>query len=152
MLQTVDRKPRIPVLVIQLGYAGLIPFMTLACVLWITPEIYAEKIHQALLSYAAIILSFMGAVHWGLAIDNKDHSINGFQLVVSVIPALIAWFSSMTAPLWNYSILIFTFVLLCFIDTYFVQKQSAPEWYLQLRIPLTVVVVISLIIAQFSLL
>ncbi len=152
IFQKVERTARIPNLVTHLGYAGLIPFVTLAVVLWNAPEIYLEQIHQALLSYAAIILSFMGAVHWGMAMAQKDQSIKPFQLAVSVIPALIAWFSSMTSPIWNYSILIFTFILLCLIDSFFVKQEDAPDWYLLLRIPLTVVVVISLIIAQLSLL
>ena len=151
MLEAVVKTSRIQVLVTQLGYAGLIPFVFLAGILWLAPEINPQKVHQALLSYAAIILSFMGAVHWGLAIAQKHSSINSLQLVVSVMPTLIAWFSSMTTPLWNYSILIATFALLCLIDGYFVHKQQAPDWYPRLRIPLTVVVVISLAVAELSL-
>ena len=152
MIEAVVRANRVPALVSVLGYAGLIPFLILVSILWVTPDLHSEKIHQALLSYAAIILSFMGAVHWGLAIANKQQHINRIQLVVSVIPALIAWFSSMTTPVWNYFILILTFVLLTLIDVIFVNKQDAPDWYPLLRFPLTLVVVICLSIAQFSLL
>lgn len=139
----------VPLFVSQLGYAGLIPFIMLAMALWLFPDIYFERITQALLSYAAIILSFMGAVHWGLAMDG---AVKRLQFGVSVVPALAAWSASLMSPMWNYSILIVSFVSLCLFDNYMARKNRTPKWYPVLRIPLTVVVVISLIIAQLSLL
>jgi len=142
---------QVPLFVSQLGYAGLLPFMILAMSLWIFPDIYFERITQALLSYAAIILSFMGAVHWGLAMVMED-AHRRLQFVISVVPALVAWFASLLSPMWNYSILIIMFVSLCLFDSFMARKHKAPEWYPFLRIPLTVVVIISLIVAQLSLL
>ena len=123
----------------------------LAMALWVFPDIYFERITQALLSYAAIILSFMGAVHWGLAMVMEDAD-KRLQFGISVVPALVAWFASLMSPMWNYSILIVTFGSLCLFDNFMARKHRAPEWYPFLRIPLTVVVIISLIVAQLSLL
>jgi len=145
------QRSRIPILINQLGYAGLIPFVTLALALWMLPSNYFDQLHQALLSYAAIILSFMGAIHWGLAMA-EFNTVNRFQLGISVVPALAAWFASLLTPMWNYSILIVAFVSLCLLDSYMVKNHNAPEWYPLLRIPLTVVVIISLIVAEISLL
>ena len=57
--------PRLPAL---LGYSGLLPFIVLSAALWLVPSSYQVLINQALLLYASLILAFMGAVHWGLAI------------------------------------------------------------------------------------
>jgi len=127
MSQANSQKYPVPTLVTQLGYAGLIPFVTLALAVWFLPPDYFQQLHQALLSYAAIILSFMGAIHWGLAMASKE-SVGRLQLAISVIPALIAWFASLTSPLWNYSILLITFVCLCLFDNYMVKNLRAPGW------------------------
>ncbi len=140
----------VPVLAAQLGYAGLIPFVLLSAGSWVFAEEFHDSINIALLSYAAIILSFMGAVHWGLAIASRE-GVQAGQLGLSVLPALIAWFASLTNPMINYSILIVTFVGLCLFDGRMVKAGKAPAWYPRLRIPLTAVVVISLILAQLGL-
>ncbi len=141
---------REPIFAAWIGYVGLIPFLTLAFAIWLLPQAFFLQLHQALLSYAAIILSFMGAIHWGLAMAAKEF-VGRLQFAISVIPALIAWFASLTSPTWNYSILLITFVCLCIFDNYMVKILRAPRWYPVLCIPLTSVAAVSLIIAQLSL-
>ena len=138
--------PRLPVL---LGYAGLIPFIVLSAALWFLPPTYQVLINQALLLYASLILAFMGAVHWGLAMlqnENRNHQQLGF----SVIPALVAWLAFFLPEILNYSVLIIAFALLCLFDTRMAKSGRAPGWYPRLRSPLTTVVVASLIVAQFQ--
>ena len=55
-----------PRLAILLGYAGLIPFISGAIGIWITPTASRADVLTALLHCAAVILAFMGAIHWGL--------------------------------------------------------------------------------------
>lgn len=76
--------------VAALGYAGLLPFV--ACVLGIAvldgePRQFAVR---ALVAYGAVILSFLGAVHWGLLLRATQARVQG-QLVVGVLPSLAAW-------------------------------------------------------------
>ena len=150
MNRSVSDTVSVPVLAAQLGYAGLIPFVLLSTGAWVFAEEFHAAINTALLSYAAIILSFMGAVHWGLAIAGRD-GVQAWQLGLSVMPPLIAWFASLTNPMINYSILIVAFVGLCLFDGRMVKDGKAPAWYPRLRTPLTAVVVISLIVAQLAL-
>jgi multisubunit Na+/H+ antiporter MnhG subunit len=139
---------RLPPLAAQLGYAGLIPFVALSIGLWVFPDVYHAQVNSSLLAYAAIILSFMGAVHWGFAIH--DSEVDRWQLFMSVVPALIAWFASFADPMINYSILIVAFAGLCVFDGRMVRAGKAPDWYPKLRTPLTAIVVASLILAQLS--
>ena len=73
-----------------LGYLGLLPFVAGALALWLAPPDLAAKASRALLYYGAVILSFMGAVHWGLAMHG-DYPGRDRQLAMSVLPALVAW-------------------------------------------------------------
>lgn len=151
MSRSASKGDAVPVLAAQLGYAGLIPFVLLAIASWVFSKEFHTQIHTALLSYAAIILSFMGAVHWGLAIAGRAE-IESWQLGLSVLPPLVAWFASLAPPMINYSILILAFIGLCLFDGHMVKAGKAPPWYSSLRIPLTTVVVISLIVAELGLL
>lgn len=138
--------PRLPAL---LGYAGLIPFVVLSAALWLTPASYQVLVNQALLLYASLILAFMGAVHWGLAMLQSDLD-DQRQLVFSVIPALVAWLALFLPEILNYSVLIIAFALLCLFDTRMSKTGRAPSWYPRLRSPLTAIVVASLMVAQFQ--
>jgi len=138
--------PRLPAL---LGYAGLIPFVVLSAALWLVPTTYQLLINQALLLYASLILAFMGAVHWGLAMLQTEINYQR-QLMFSVIPALVAWLALFLPEILNYSVLIIAFALLCLFDTRMSKTGRAPRWYPRLRSPLTAVVVASLVVAQFQ--
>ena len=150
MNQSVSRIS-VPVTVTQLGYAGLIPFVTLSVSLWVLPAGFHQPVNDALLAYAAIILSFMGAVHWGLAIATEDEP-DKVQLAASVVPALVAWFATLAPVLINYSVLVITFAGLCVYDSRMAGLNKVPAWYPRLRMPLTAVVILSLLLAQISLL
>ena len=138
--------PRLPAL---LGYAGLTPFVGLSAGLWLMPPAYQPLLNQALLLYAGLILAFMGAVHWGLAMQLKSDTQH-YQLGLSVIPALLAWVAFFLPEIFNYSILIIAFAMLCLYDSRMAKTGHAPSWYPRLRLPLTTVVVASLIVAQFQ--
>jgi len=59
-------------LIHRLGYAGLVPFVVLALLLWIvTPEAH-PFVAIALTAYAATITSPLGGIHWGMAVDARN--------------------------------------------------------------------------------
>ena len=140
------KTPRLPFL---LGYAGLIPFVGLSAALWFVPTTFQVVINQALLLYASLILAFMGAVHWGLGMQSHSPDRQR-QLGISVIPALVAWLAFLLPEILNYSILIIAFALLCLYDTRMAKNGNAPVWYPRLRSPLSAIVVVSLIVAQWQ--
>ncbi len=141
-----SRVPRLPA---RLGMAGLVPFVLLSLAVWLAPTTYQVLINQALLLYASLILAFMGAVHWGLAMLQRENDFKS-QLGLSVVPALVAWFAFFLPEILNYSVLIIAFALLCLFDTRMSKTGRAPNWYPNLRSPLTAVVVLSLIVAQLQ--
>jgi hypothetical protein len=136
----------VPVLAQWLGYAGLAPFVAGALELWLLPGVLVDFIERALLTYAAVILSFMGAVHWGLAMRSHRDVIN-LQLGLSVIPALLAWVALMLPAVAAYPVFILCFIALYVFDLQAVKAHMVPGWYPTLRLPLTIGVVLSLAVA-----
>ena len=54
-------------LIHHLGRAGLIPFVLLALLVWLLEGEALTFVATAMSSYAALIVSFLGGVHWGAA-------------------------------------------------------------------------------------
>lgn len=72
-----------------LGASGLLPFYALALLAW-----HDGGQHWALraeVGYAAVILAFLGAVHWGRALAELDHRNHIGTLLFGVMPALLGW-------------------------------------------------------------
>lgn len=80
-----------------MGIGGLIPFVGLALLVWFGPAAYRPSTITALLGYGASILSFLGAIHWGLGMG--DSSRAGPSLWIwGVVPSLIAWVALLVTP------------------------------------------------------
>lgn len=79
-------------LALRLGYAGLLPFVFGALLVWLLAG-YDADAHAfaalALSCYAAIIISFLGGIHWGLGFRQPEPSARPF--VWGVAPSLLAW-------------------------------------------------------------
>ena len=74
-----------------LSYAGLIPFYGLAGLSWVA-ETGNWALH-ALATYAAIVITFLGAIHWGRALDKMADSNQYPTLLFGLMPALLGWFA-----------------------------------------------------------
>ena len=147
--------PRPPQLAWLLGCAGLIPFVSGALGIWLTPLGWRPLVLTALLDYAAVILAFMGANHWGLAMRGEQDDLRArMQLGLSVIPPLLGWAAiSFGMPVvLAIPIFLFCFVALYLADLRAVRLQLAPAWYPVLRGPLTLVVSLSLLVAWLGVL
>ncbi len=125
-----------------LGYAGLIPFVIFSIGSWTTLPYIADST-QILISYAAIILSFMGAIHWGVTISNVETN-HDKNLVVSVMPALAAWLALLLPVIFALIILFVGFILLIAYELAVAKSQALPNWYISMRIRLTFVVTLCL--------
>ena len=87
---------------VALSLAGAVPFLVLGAVVLLDPLEAATAI-EVLISYGAVILSFTGAVHWGFALRDTAHPVNGIPLtpavlgaerqllIFGVVPAIIGW-------------------------------------------------------------
>jgi Protein of unknown function (DUF3429) len=78
-------------IVLIVGYAGLIPFVGLSAASVLIDATHLNSLLFCLLAYGATIISFLGAIHWGLTM--RDDSPSQLQLIWGVIPSLAAWLS-----------------------------------------------------------
>jgi hypothetical protein len=131
-----------------LGIGGVIPFAGCAAFFWVlfdTAPFWAWKAFEAQVFYGAVILSFLGAVHWGsvLAEGEKAEQV-WFRLGWSVTPALLAWLAALMNPLPAVLTLIVGMAAAYFMDLRAREQGWFPDWYLALRKILTLLVIASL--------
>lgn len=147
---------RIPTAPLILGLAGLIPFVWGAATYLFDP--LANWGASALgprfigpyvqLFYGSVILSFMSGVLWGFATKTTGaRAATGY--VLSVIPALWAFFMTGGGPTTAGMNLIFGFAGLLVLDFAFYTWGLTPRWWMSLRVLLTGVVIACLAVAVF---
>ena len=142
---------KIPNSALILGLAGLIPFF------WGVATSYdfvSENLKLTGLSdeytgssvnliYGTIILAFMSGVLWGFAAKVGDKR-RPFGFILSVLPALWAFFTFNGLLMNPFMSLIIGFLGVFAIDIRFYFWQLTPEWWLFLRGILTLFVIICL--------
>jgi hypothetical protein len=142
------KKATIPQVAIILGYGGVSPFFGLACLSIIFDENFFTT---ALITYAAVIVSFLGGVHWGVAISSfpkkKTTTELTTSLCISITPAIISWATLLIQNVtMAITILSGAFACQLAIDMIATKNGDLPSWYNALRIPLTIIAITCLII------
>ncbi len=131
-----------------LGYMGLLPIIAPTILLFFEGNHSIIWSHW-LITYAAIILTFVGALHWAFAMTvNKLSEIERrLTFIWSVIPALIAWIALFMQAFYAYLVLVIFFVLNLSRDKKLPKNAGLPAWYLPLRSRLTYTVTTCLLLA-----
>lgn len=120
---------------IRLAWAGLAPFIISAALGII--GFYQGIALQSFLVYSAVILSFLGGTHWGLAMRDGIDKVQG-RLIICMAPSLIAWIAVAFLP---------TLVALVVLALFYMVwlrydvKAVTDDWYVKMRRPITFVVV-----------
>lgn len=140
----------IPAMALWLGLGGAIPFVGLSGLLalqhygiLVDLELPERLFYHLLMTYAALIASFLGGIRWGLALN---HPSAPRLLWVSVIPSLVGWVALALPRPYDTLLLIGLFLWLVMIDVRLVVRAIAPRWFGTLRIGLTTVVLASLLV------
>ncbi|MFK8051486.1 MAG: DUF3429 domain-containing protein [Woeseiaceae bacterium] len=129
-----------------LGLGGLIPFVALAIAMHWQPILAGIPITLALLAYAATILSFLGALQWGLAISGADRATTRY--LISVIPSLLAWTILIMPSTFAAKALLFAATFAAWYATErFVSWSDYPVWFRQLRRLLTGIVCTTMLVS-----
>lgn len=145
-----------------LGYAGLIPFLYLAFG-WVDS---AQSRFPGgpfliifLVAYAAVILSFVGALHWAFCLQCDQ--LGAGWLVWSVVPSLIGWVALCGVVLVEHPFVQQKLIILMLIAGFAAQLVADfrmrrilspllwPDWFMRLRVQLTVVACASLAVLLF---
>ena len=139
---------KIPTGALILGLSGVLPFAWGAVTL-LSEEAFNFGIENfgarfvgplIQLAYGVIILCFMSGVLWGFAtkMDEKNGSLG---YILSVLPALWAFLSMGRGPISDTISLIVGFLAVLLIDRHFYLLKLTPLWWMNLRTPLTFLVI-----------
>ena len=136
---------KIPISPLLFGLGGTLPFILLSFSIWTAS--YELKLIALfnLINYSIIILSFVGAIHWGAAMIREDKNYKWY--FISIMPSLLSWFLIMgfiTNYLIIFLVLMILFLIMFFIDVKAVKNKILPQWYLSLRKVITIIVFLSL--------
>lgn len=148
---------QIPRSALLLGLAGLIPFIFGTLTLfspglaqWGASTFGARFVGPYIqVFYGTIILAFMSGVIWGFA-TKAGGAIATTGYVLSVIPALWAFFMVGNDFASTATYLAAGFIGLLAIDFLFWKQDLAPPWWMHLRILLTAIVVTCLGITIYA--
>jgi hypothetical protein len=142
-----------------LTFLGIIPFLVSTMGVLDVFKIYdvllfSQGINWAhiLVTYAAIILSFLAGIYWGIAFFNKVNRLQIYLLLVSNLVSLSAWFILLIQnPLLCFILFSVFYTLVCIFDQVFVKMQILPRWFGVLRIQITIIVLFCLLISSYAL-
>ena len=137
-----------PILGKLIGFGGLTPFVGCAVLM------YAGNTDTSIIAlfasaiYGAVILSFVGAVHWGLAM-REDRS--PYWYVWSIIPAILGWLAIVLLDIKiSLLALAIAFTLAWSVDRQASLRGLIPAWYMQMRHILTAGATMSLMATAFA--
>ncbi|MFZ5521434.1 MAG: DUF3429 domain-containing protein [Pseudomonadota bacterium] len=129
----------------RLGYLGLVPFVLGAVLVWLVRPDAHPYVVDGLAKYAAVIVSFLAGIHWGLAMRGGAAKMDK-RFSWGVVPSLVAWVGVVMPA---YAGLVVQGVTL--IVCYLVDRRHYPAWgaaaWLTLRFRLTAVAALSCFIA-----
>ena len=130
-----------------LTFAGAIPFIACSAVLWLAPNQYRAFTVNILTAYAAVILSFLGGIQWGMAVNLIGTAPTSARNIffLSVVPSLLAWgMLLLPAPRSRLLVAIFLFAFVWVIDALLNVQKLIPPWFFKLRTMITAIVIASL--------
>ena len=123
----------------RLAHAGLIPFGLGALLVWLIGDRSMEAhsfVTFALSAYAALVVSFLGGIYWGLAFRQSIPSPQPF--VWGVVPSLVAWVA-VVMPAYAGLVLHGVMLIVCYlVDRRLYPVLGASSW-LTLRFRLSAV-------------
>jgi Protein of unknown function (DUF3429) len=70
-----------------LGWSGLMPFVGGALAVAVAPPAWHDIALRALVAYGAVIVSFLGGIHWG----SPTGAAHDAARLWGVVPSLLAW-------------------------------------------------------------
>lgn len=133
-----------------LGYFGLVPFIVPTVCLFLDQH-HSEMWRHFLMTYGAIILSFVGALHWSFAMLLHQLAIEKQRsaFVWSIVPSLIAWIALSIPRFYGFILLAIFFAMALMRDRQLSGMAELPSWYMPLRSRLTAIAVACLLTAAY---
>ena len=140
----------LPTIAMLLGIAGLIPFAVCGLGALANAPPNDEYALLGLIAYGAVILAFLGGVHWGFGLDAvAPADIQRARFGLGVLPSLIGWVALLVAfvgfPRSALAVVVLGFLLTTVVEARASRRGYVPRGYMGLRWVLSSLVVIILV-------
>jgi len=130
--------------------AGTIPFIVATAFLFRGEAHVRVPAIAALITYSAVILSFLGGIEWGLALREEagNEFTRAVALCLSTVPSIAAWAVLwLPSPTQQVGTALVIFVFSWGADQYLTSRGLLPTWFVDLRTAITGVVALILGVA-----
>lgn len=144
-----QRPSRVRTIAWILAVAGAVPFAVATFALTSPQSQVRVPAIAAMVTYAAVILSFLGGIEWGLALredtlgasEAARERFRAAALVASVVPSLAGWgVLWLPSPHWQLGAALALFVAVWATDLAFARQGLLPSWFVNLRTAVTALV------------
>ena len=140
-----------------LMYVGTLPFIACAIVLLFGNALglgaYRAFTTQAITTYAAVIVAFLGGIQWGIAIVTHEQQPQTAKslFLLSVVPSLLGW-AMLFLPSNSSRVIVAIFLVgfVWVVDALLHLQQVIPTWFFRLRSVVSAVVLAALSVAMLS--
>jgi len=108
----------------------------------------------ALVTFAAVVISYVGGIEFGLALREEGSSerIRALAMSMSALPSLASWgVFWLPSPQQQIGAAIGLFVLVWFSDLYFAHRGLIPSWFVDMRTAVTAIACVILGVAFYLL-
>jgi hypothetical protein len=108
----------------------------------------------ALVTFAAIVLSYLGGIEGGLALRDEAGTAQtrAIAFSISTLPSIAAWgVLWLPSPHWQLGASLALFVAVWTSDLWFARRGLVPSWFVDLRTAVTAVVALTLGVALYRL-
>ncbi len=122
-----------------LGLAGLLPFLAHALFSWLSPPSELGGVLRSQAHYAASILTFLGALHWGVTIASPS-IVDGSavtRMLWSVVPSIFCWIVTLYPTDVSLPLLFAGLAVALLVDWLLYRASPVPRWFITLRVVLT---------------
>ena len=143
---TDEKEQKIPSAAQGFGYVGLVPLIAGAIAVWTSEVSEVGVVAEAMLFYSATVLSFLGGVRWGMALNNPRSARMASSLTIGIFPPLVAWVMLLIDLQWGLLGTAVAFGLMYASDLFAAKEGTAPAWYPTLRMPLTIAADVALLL------
>jgi uncharacterized protein DUF3429 len=158
----------LPKLAVLLGTVGLVPFIVFGLAeMRVAVPAHAARMLAMLMAYGAVVLGFLGGVHWGLALGDAAAATGAVEpapptgalstarrrLLLGALPPLIGWLALVVAtvtwrdlgPNLGLAVLIGGYIATAVVEHQGYRAGTVPGGYMWLRWGLSIVVVALLV-------
>jgi hypothetical protein len=139
-----------PAPAIIFGVGGLFPFVGLTLLIGIGAVERHDFFVRSLACYGAVILTFVGALHWGYAVRSDVRGgWSWIQYGWSILPSLVAWVSLMLPHPTGLAVQAAALIACFAFDKALAGINPTPAWLIALRGLLTIVAASALLTASY---